>query len=72
MANRPEMVPFLGSEIEEANRFARIDERVLANEILDFRLRLVVESVIGGAYPRIPSRRREPERFARTATNSPL
>src|ERR1700722_20947551 len=49
MANRPEMVPFLGSKIEEANRFARIDERVLANEILDFRLRLVIESVIGGA-----------------------
>jgi hypothetical protein len=49
MANRPEMVPFLGSEIEEADRLAGIDERVLANDILDFGFRFVIEGVIGGA-----------------------
>jgi hypothetical protein len=52
MANRPEIVLFLGSKIEEADRLAGIDERVLANEILDFGLRFVFERVIGGAHVR--------------------
>ena len=46
VANRPEMVTLLGGEIEEADRLARIDQRVLANEILDFAFRFVVERVI--------------------------
>ena len=52
VANRPEMVALLGGEIEEANRLAGIDERVLTNEILDFSFGFVIERVIGGAHVR--------------------
>src|ERR1700729_2417177 len=52
MTNRSEMISLLGSEIEKADRLAGIDERVLANEILDFSFRFVVERVIGGAHVR--------------------
>jgi hypothetical protein len=36
MPDRLKMVPFLWSEIEEADRLAGIDQRMLADEILDF------------------------------------
>jgi len=52
MTNRLEMVAFFRSKVEEPNRFARIDEGVLANEILDLGFCLVIERVVGGAHVR--------------------
>jgi hypothetical protein len=37
-------------QIGEADRLARIDQRVLADEVLDFGLGALVERVIGGAH----------------------
>ena len=50
LAHRPEGGDFLLGQIGEADRLARIDQRVLADEVLDFGLGALVERVIGGAH----------------------
>src|SRR5579863_995848 len=45
-----EMLALFGREFGEADRLSRIDQRVLAHEILDLRLRLIVERIVGGAH----------------------
>ena len=47
---RPERRDFLRRQIGEPDRFARIDQRVLADQVLDFGLGAMIQRVIGGAH----------------------
>ena len=50
LAHRPEHRPLLLRVVEHAERAARVHQRVLAHEVLDERLRVRVEIVVGRAH----------------------